>query len=111
MQTLVDFAKKQGTEVTFIIVPNHQDFQKRVREFGLVDDYLRFKRDLSRLGARVIDFDYLNAMTASQSNFRDPLHYNEEYGKLIANEVFRGPLVTGRLLDAAWAGECSKFLF
>jgi hypothetical protein len=111
IQDLVAFAKSQGTEVTFIIVPHHADFQKRVREFGLAEDYLRFKRDFSRLGVRVIDYDYSNVLTTDQSNFRDPLHYNEEFGKLIANEVFRGPLVTGRLLDAAWAGECSKFLF
>lgn len=111
MQDLVAFAKKQGTEVTFIIVPHHADFQKRVREFGLVDDYLRFKRDMSRLDVRVIDFDYLNAKTANQSNFRDPLHYNDEFGKQIANEVFRGPLVTGRLLDEQWAAECANYLF
>lgn len=111
MQDLVAFAKKQGTEVTFIIVPHHADFQKRVREFGLVDDYLRFKRDMSRLDVRVIDYDYLNTMTAERSNFRDPLHYNEAIGKLIANEVFHGPVVTGKLLDGQWAGECSQFLF
>ena len=104
-------AKAQGTEVTFIIVPHHADFQKRVREFGLNDDYLRFKRDLSGVGARVIDFDYVNDMTLNRDNFRDPLHYNEAFGKLIANEVFRGPLNKGKLLDAAWADECRKFLF
>jgi hypothetical protein len=111
MQQMVALAKKQGTEVTFIIVPHHADFQKRVREFGLVDDYLRFKRDLSRLGVRVVDYDYLNAMTTNRSNFRDPLHYNEENGKLISDEVFRGPLVTGKLLNAEWANQCTNYLF
>jgi hypothetical protein len=111
MEEMVKFARAQGTEVIFIIVPHHADFQKRVREFGLVDDYLQFKRDMSQLGARVIDYDYVNDITVEKSNFRDPLHYNEEIGKLIANEVFHGPLVKGRLLDAGWAKECAQFLF
>jgi len=111
MQEMTEFAKKQGTEVTFIIVPHHADFQRQVRDFGLLDDYIRFKRDMSNLGVRVIDYDYLNAMTTDKSNFRDPLHYNSEIAKLIANEVFCGPLATGRLLNATWASQCTNYLF
>ena len=111
MQEMVAFAKKQGTEISFIIVPNHADFQKRVREFGLDDEYLKFKHDMSRLDVRVVDYDYVNDITTNRSDFRDPLHSNQEIGILMANEVFRGPLVKGELLDAAWADRCSKFLF
>jgi hypothetical protein len=111
MTNLTAQAKAQGTEVTFIIVPHHADFQKRVREFGLNETYLRFKRDLSRLDARVIDFDYVNPMTVGRDNFRDPLHYTDAFGKQIADEVFHGPLNHGKLLDAAWAEACGKFLF
>jgi len=111
MQDLVVVARQQGTEVTFLIVPHHADFQKRVREFGLLEDYLRFKRDLNGLGVRVIDYDYSNTMTMDRSNFRDPLHYNDEFGKMIAHEVFRGPLVVGKTLDAKWSDQCARFLF
>ncbi len=111
MTNLTAQAKKNGTEVTFIIVPHHVDFQKRVREFGLNDAYLRFKRDLSKLDARVVDFDYLNDVTTNRDNFTDPLHYNVALAKVIISEVFRGPLNKGKLLDAAWADECGKFLF
>ncbi len=104
-------AKTQGTVVTFIIVPHHADFQRRVREFGLNDSYLRFKRDMSRLDARVVDFDYVSDMTLDRDNFRDPLHYNDAIGKIIVQEVFKGPLKKGKLLDAAWADECSQWLF
>jgi len=34
-----------------------------------------------------------------------------QIGNQIADEVFRGPLVAGKLLDAAWADKCSAFLF
>jgi hypothetical protein len=33
------------------------------------------------------------------------MHSNEAIGLLIANEVFHGPLIMGKLLDAAWAGQ------
>lgn len=111
MTTLVAQARTNGTEVTFIIVPHHAEFQRRVREFGLNDTYVRFKQDLSKLDARVVDFDYDNAMNEDRANFRDPLHYNEAYGKIIADEVFSGPLHYGRLLDATWAEECRNHLF
>jgi hypothetical protein len=111
MQKLVDQAKAQGTEVTFIIVPQHSDFQKRIHEFGLDDEYVQFKKDMSKLDARVIDFDYPNSMTTNRENFRDPLHYSDAFGKEIADEVFRGPLNHGKLLDAAWAQQSSQYLF
>jgi hypothetical protein len=111
MQEMVALAKTQGTEITFIIVPNNADFQRRVREFGLDDQYLEFKRDMSRLDVRVVDYDYVNDITTNRADFRDPLHSNEEIGRLISDEVFRGPLVKGKLLDATWAENCSKFLF
>jgi hypothetical protein len=111
MQAVVAFAKTQGTDITFVIVPNHADFQKRVREFGLNDQYIQFKRDMSRLDVRVVDYDYVNDITTNRADFRDPLHSNEKIGALIANEVFHGPLVVGKLLNASWAAQCSQFLF
>lgn len=111
MQEMVRFAKKQGVEITFIDVPNHADFQKRVRDFGLADQYVRFKKQMCSLGVRVIDYDYLNHITAEKSNFRDPLHYNEQIGRMISEEVFRGPVIEGRLLDAARADQYSQYSF
>ena len=110
-QEMAVFAKAHDIEITFIIVPHHADFQRRVREFGLIDEYLRFKLEMSQLGVRVIDYDYVNDITTVKSNFKDPLHYNEAIGDLIADEVFRGPLVKGKLLDASWASQCAQFLF
>jgi hypothetical protein len=111
MSEMVIFAKEHDIAVTFIIVPHHADFQKRVREFGLVEDYLRFKHDMSRLPARVIDYDYVNEITTHRSNFRDPIHSNQEVGRLIIDEVFRGPLKIGKLLDSSSGNQCSQFPF
>jgi hypothetical protein len=111
LKEMLAFAKTNGIEVTFVIVPHHADFQSRVREFGLLDEYLQFKRDMSRLEARVIDFDYMNAITTERGNFKDPIHYNNEIGRLIIDEVFRGPLQVGKLLDGSWANQCAQFVF
>jgi len=111
IKEMVSFAKKNNTDVTFIIVPHHIDFQSRIREFGLMEDYMKFKRDMSRIDARVIDYDYQNVMTTNRSNFNDPIHYNQEFGRLIWNEVQRGPLKLGRLLDAKSPKEDTGFSF
>lgn len=108
---MVDFAKAQGTRVTFIVVPHHEEYQRQVAKFGLNAQYLQFKNDLSALGVRVIDYDYVNDITTDRAKFRDPVHYNEQTGNLIADEVFRGPLKEGRLLDQTWATNCSSYLF
>jgi hypothetical protein len=111
LQEMVNFAKAQGTRVTFIIVPHHGDFQKQVKEYGLTAEYVRFKREMSQLDARVIDYDYVNQITSERTNFRDPIHSNGQIGKLIVHEVFAGPLVIGKLMNESWAEQCSKYLF
>ena len=90
IQNMVAFAKNQGTDVPFVIVPQHFDFQQRVQDFGLADESARFRRELNDLGVRVIDYDYPNAVTAEKSNFRDPLHCSGAVASMIVNEVFGG---------------------
>ena len=111
IQEMVQFARTNGIEITFIIVPHHQDFQRRVREFNLLGEYLRFKKEMSQLGVRVIDYDYLNEITTNRSNFWDPIHSNEAIENVIVDEVFRGPVIQGKVLDADWADQCARFLF
>jgi hypothetical protein len=97
IQNMVTFARGQGTDVTFVIVPHHIDFQRRVQDFGLTEEATRFRRELNDLGVRVIDYDYPNAVTADKSNFRDPLHCNKAVSSMIVNEVFGGKTTLGRL--------------
>jgi hypothetical protein len=101
MQEMVKFAKGQGTEVTFLIVPHHADFQRRVSDFGLMNDFMRFKHDMSDLGVRVIDYDYANEITSQRSNFRDPLHCSDAVTQMIVGEVFGGRLALGKLVNAS----------
>jgi hypothetical protein len=111
LRNLAEFGKSNHVDLTIIIVPHSREFQSRVREFGLVDEYIRFKRELSTLGVKVIDYDYLNEITAHRENFRDPIHCNESISELIVDEVFGDKLKFGRVLDAKSPGECLDFLF
>jgi hypothetical protein len=97
MQEMVAFAKAQHTEVTFVIVPHHTDFQRRVEDFGLEAEAHRFRRDLKELGVRVVDYDYPNEVTANRANFKDPIHCNDAISSIIVNEVFSGQFVLGRV--------------
>jgi hypothetical protein len=103
MREMVAFAKQQGTEVTFVIVPHHADFQQRLADFGLVAEAARFKRDLSNLGVRVVDYDYPNEITSNRANFTDPLHCNDAIAKVIVDEVFGRRLVLGKLCASSTA--------
>jgi len=107
MRDMVTFAKNQGTDVSFVIVPHHVDFQQRVQDFGLSEESARFRRELNGLGVRVIDYDYPNAVTAEKSNFRDPLHCNSAVASMIVNEVFGGKTTLGRLSHSSSANLAS----
>jgi len=107
MRGMVTFARGQGTEVTFVIVPHHTDFQRRVQDFGLTNEAARFRRELKDLGVRVVDYDYPNAVTADKSNFRDPLHCNDAVSSRIVNEVFGGKTTLGRLSPSSSANLAS----
>jgi hypothetical protein len=101
MRDMVKFATSQGTEVTFVIVPHHVDFQRRVEDFGLTEESARFRRELNNLGVRVFDYDYPNAVTADRSKFRDPLHCTSAVSSIIVSEVFGGNATLGRLSSSS----------
>lgn len=111
LQKMMAFVKTNGINATFIIVPHHEDFQREVGQYGLNEDYVRFKNDMSNLGARVIDYDYVSDITTNRADFVDPIHYNKKIGNLISDEVFRGPLKEGKSLDNSWATNFTAYLF
>ncbi len=108
LQDMVAFAKAQHTEVTFVIVPHHTDFQRRVQDFGLDVEADRFRQDLKELAVRVVDYDYPNEITANRSNFKDPIHCNDAISSIIVNEVFSGQFVLGRLDGSSSARVSSR---
>jgi hypothetical protein len=97
---IVEHAKRNGIEVVMIIVPHHVEFQKKVHEYKLGKEYLRFKKDLVRLGVKVFDYDFENELTSDKNRFTDPIHCDEVFGEIIVREVWgHAPLRAGRLLS------------
>ena len=87
LQKIAGYCRANHINLGFIIFPTHIDLQRRVYDFGLEDDYRRFKQDLSAL-ATTFDFDYPNPITESRSNFRDPYHFTGAIGQKIIHQVW-----------------------
>lgn len=94
-----EFTKAHNIEVIFIIVPHHNDFHKRLIDFGLEDEERRFKKIMCDLNARVYDYDFENEITLVKLNYIDPIHYKDTIGKLIINEIFTDSLKVGKMLN------------
>jgi hypothetical protein len=92
------FAKANNIKLTFIIVPHNREFHNRLVEFGLSKEENNFKKIIANLNATVIDYDYENIITTNKDNFSDPVHYKNNVGHLIVNEVFKDSLIIGRKL-------------
>jgi hypothetical protein len=97
LQEISRYCKRYGIKLTFIIVPVHVDYQKKVNDFNLADEEMQFKSDISKL-ATTYDFDYPNDLTANRDNFSDPVHITMEVGDSIIDEILTGSLRYGRLL-------------
>lgn len=92
------FAGDNKINLTFIIIPHNKEFRDRIVEFGLSEEENRFRALLENLNATVIDYDYENEITLNKNYFTDPVHYNNEIGNLIVNEVWKDSLIIGRKL-------------
>ena len=94
-----DFAKEKGIQLTFIVVPHHVDFRQALYTYGLEEDEKRFLTFLSSLHAQVVSYDFSNEITQKRENYKDPVHYTDEVGNLIIQEVWKGPVQIGKILD------------
>jgi hypothetical protein len=98
LEKIVQHVRVHGGEVAFIIFPTHTDLQNRVKDFGLDQEYDRFKHDLSAL-ATTYDFDYPNELTSNRDNFSDPYHCKHECVDDVIREVWSGYVKYGKRLS------------
>jgi hypothetical protein len=96
--TLDQFAKDNGIELTFIIVPHHKELRDRIATFEIEDELVRFHLLLASLHARVVNFDRDSVLTTDRENFGDPIHFSADVGRLIVDEVWGGALKYGEEL-------------
>jgi len=97
LKKIKQYCDKNGINLVIIIPPTHVDLQRKVDDFGLRPEYVRYKHDLAGI-ARTIDFDYPNEWTRDYNMFTDPYHFNEKVREQILKEVWGGKLCVGREL-------------
>jgi hypothetical protein len=95
---LDQFAKNNNIKLTFIILPHHWEFHERLIELGLQAQEKKFKKFMSGLNSRVIDFDYKNSVTINKDNFQDPIHLSEQGAKILTSEIWGNSLRIGKEL-------------
>ena len=87
LKDISDYCKINNINLTFIIPPTHIDLQKRVADFGLLEEEKNFKKDLRSLG-KVYDFDYPNDWTNNRENFNDPFHLTKAMMEKFVDEIW-----------------------
>lgn len=73
LKEICDYCRDNNIKLIFFIPPNHTDWQQRVSDFALINEYNLFLDDLAELG-KVYNFDVANEFTSNRKNFRDPVH-------------------------------------
>jgi hypothetical protein len=97
LQQLSDYCQKKNINLIFIIAPEHVDYQKKVSQFNLSSEQIKFKNDIASLST-TYDFDFDNDLTQNKDNFTDPAHIKEEVANSLLDEILTGKLHYGRSL-------------
>tara|TARA_B110000003_G_C16629514_1_gene526101 strand:+ start:781 stop:1707 length:927 start_codon:yes stop_codon:yes gene_type:complete len=97
LQKIGEYCKSNDINLTFLIVPHHLEFHKRLSYFDLEKEEIQFKQELKKIST-VIDFDYPNPITECKECFSDPIHANDSISRLIIDEIFSDSLEIGKLL-------------
>lgn len=97
LMKIVRYCKEHEIEVFFLILPSHVDLQRLAGEYRLEQTREQIKRELSEM-APVYDFDYESELTTNKDNFKDPIHFREQVGDLLVQEIWGGNLQHGRKL-------------
>ncbi len=98
LQEMSSYCKEKGIQLIFVIVPHHQEFRNRVRDFKLLEEEKRFRNELKKMSC-VIDFDYDNALTMDENNFGDPIHLTENVGSKLFREIVQDSIVSGMVYN------------
>ena len=63
---MVEYCKSQDIEMAFFIPPTHQQLQDKLNHYGLQEQNVIYKTELSRLGT-VVDYDLSGPLTSDKS--------------------------------------------
>jgi hypothetical protein len=86
LRKLSDYCIKNNISLVFVITPTNIEFQNKINEFGLVNDYQKFKNDIKTFGD-LYDFEIPNELTKNKDNFKDPYHFKDSIGDIVVHEM------------------------
>lgn len=84
-----DYCVANDIELTFVFPPTHVDLQKRVLDYGLQEEYERYKKEIKGLGMPTYDFDVDSTLTRDKALYKDPYHADMEVKDEVIREVFK----------------------
>ena len=88
IKELDDYCLENNIKFTVILFPHHYDDIKVLKSYNLMEDKQKFYELMKGLNGLVINYDYFHERTLNIKNFDDPVHFNDEIGKIIVDEVF-----------------------
>lgn len=86
LEEVVGYCRDEGIALIFWIPPTHADMQATLPRYGLVAEYVRYKRELRRLGT-LLDYDLPGELTADAANFNDPQHFNDRVARRLVADL------------------------
>ena len=95
MREISAYCQLHDIELVIIIPPTHVDLQNKVSDYGLMDEYIRYKKDMCTFG-KVFDFDIDNEDNRNYELYLDPYHADEE--------------LKGKVLRAIWGKQHGNML-
>lgn len=95
IKELDDYCFENDIKFTVILFPHHYDDIKVLKSYNLIEDKKRFYALMKELNGLVINYDYYHEKILNSNNFDDPVHFNDEIGKIIVDEVFSNTLQWG----------------
>tara|TARA_B100001057_G_scaffold490403_1_gene578593 strand:+ start:3434 stop:4390 length:957 start_codon:yes stop_codon:yes gene_type:complete len=95
IKELDDYCLENNIKFTVILFPHHYDDIKVLKSYNLIEDKKRFYALMKELNGLVINYDYYHERILNSNNFDDPVHFNDEIGKIIVDEVFSNALQWG----------------
>jgi hypothetical protein len=83
------YCEKNHIALYFILPPTYVEFDKRVEEKGLTQEYQDFHSLVRSLGSTV-DLDHMHAFCSNRSNYKDYFHFQNYLLDSIAKVIWRG---------------------
>lgn len=95
LSKISQYCAENQIRLVFWIPPTHREFRAKVKEYKLLEEEKRFKKDMISLG-EVYDYNFPNDVTDNIDCFRDPLHVTNALAASIRDEILSDKVFLAR---------------